>query len=58
MARANRAASHEPIEHYIAKPDPAAELTGRKRVCRKCRELKHVYGGRVVAWQGICYDCG
>jgi hypothetical protein len=55
--RARKPAMREPIEHYAAKPDAPSELTGRKRVCRKCRELKHVYGGRVLAHQGICYDC-
>jgi hypothetical protein len=56
-ARARKPVTHEPIEHYTAKPDPTADLTGRKRVCRICRELKHVYGGRVLAYRGICYDC-
>ena len=33
------------------------ELTGRLRVCRLCREAKHLYGGRVLSQKGCCYDC-
>jgi hypothetical protein len=46
-----------PIEHIRLAPVDTSHLTGRKHVCRKCREIKHVYSGSVIAWRGTCYDC-